>query len=121
MRSSASREKYIRHWVIGSMIVLGTLVFFNLLPLETQNSVISVLFQRPTTSLGYLVADLFVVSVLFFLVGFHLYILFECGFAKGLRRQGAWLLFIVIVPILSSYIYYWAIRYRGGQDKTSTL
>jgi hypothetical protein len=100
-----THEKRLRLWAISAAIVVGILAILSDGALRTLTS----LLEAPTI-INYIVKTLLTGAVLFLVLGFYLRMLFECGFARSIRHRGAWLTLLIVVPLVSAFIYYWTTR-----------
>src|SRR6185437_6653363 len=108
------REKHLRTWCIVSMIlVLGMIV----VPPEVGERVLG--SAKVTSLADFAIKCAITVALLVAIPGFYVRMLYECGFAKHTRLRGAWLALLLLLPILSVYIYYWTTRSKGYRERWS--
>lgn len=109
-----ANEKLLRAWAIAAMLVV---VLVALTPLEILEAAALKLSPPPLANLlaGILVAGTILVLVL----GFHLLMLYECGFDKEIRHRTFWMTTLILIPLLSAFAYYWITRSKTYHSRTS--
>jgi hypothetical protein len=112
---NASEER-LRWWAIFATIAI---IAIAVLPTETWRTLISLL-DAPTI-FNYTIKAVFSGTILFLVLGFYVRMLFECGFGHSISHRGAWLVLLIIVPMISALIYYWITRstYYSGRGERS--
>lgn len=96
-----TNEKYLRWWAISALMLICAAF---VLP----RPMLEFLIERPDTSMliRVAVAGLLLVVIL----GFFLRMFFECAFSTNVHRRGAWLLLLILVPVFSSFVYFFVTR-----------
>ena len=110
-------DTVLRIWAVAAMVIVAVLW---LMPVDMAQG----LSRLATTgsSLGGFVARLLVtVIILIVVLGFYLLMLWECGFAKNIRNRSVWLIVLLLLPILSAFIYFWVTRSGWYGAKASTF
>jgi hypothetical protein len=107
-----THEQRLRWWAISAAIIVGILA---VLP-SGAFTALTDLLEAPTV-VNYIVKTLLTGAVLFLVLGFYLRMLFECGFARNICHRGAWLTLLILVPLVSAFIYYWATRSSYYKDR----
>lgn len=100
------KEVVLRWWASAGTIIL---IVFLMIPNEAKRWIAEEL-STPSSITQYSISILVVGGFLILVLAFYFLMLYECGFSKGLRYQSFWLLFIILVPLVSSFIYYWVTR-----------
>ena len=98
-------EPWLRWWAISAMIVVCLL---GILPSSFVRDGVS-LIEAPTI-VNYAVKAFITGTILFLVLGFYLRMLLECGFARAVPYRSGWLFLIILVPLVSAFIYYWTTR-----------
>lgn len=99
------QEHLLRLWAMCATVIVVVLAS---LPTEVLKKFAST-FDAPT-AFNYVFKTLFVGAMLFFVVGFYLKMLFECGFGRDIANRGAWLTLLILAPLIGVIIYYWVTR-----------
>lgn len=97
----------LKWWAVAALIL--TAIFFLL-----RDSIAGV-FNTPVDTYLYLKIAINVI-MLGVVLGFYLRMLLECGFSRDVSRRGAWLFLLIVVPVLSAFIYYFvtrSVRYKS--------
>jgi hypothetical protein len=98
-------DRRLRWWAISAMVIVGILA---VLPRGMFKNLTDLL-EAPTVT-NYIVETLISGAILFLVLGFYFRMLFECGFRRDVRHRGAWLTLLILVPLVSAFIYYWITR-----------
>jgi hypothetical protein len=98
-------EQNLRWWAISAAMIV---VILSVLPTRAFRALIFAL-EAPTV-INYVAKKLLAGIVLVVVLGFYLRMVFECGFARNIYHRGAWLTLLIIVPLVSAFIYYWVTR-----------
>jgi hypothetical protein len=106
-------EKFLRRWAILAMVIFGVLLLLNFLPNHVFSSFADQVTALKSSPFGFAVLALVTIPATLVVSGFYLLMLVECGFARSLPRQSAWLLFLVLVPVVSGFVYFYGTRSRG--------
>jgi hypothetical protein len=108
-------DRRLRWWAISAMVIVGILAVF---PRETFNNLTNLL--EASTIINFIVKTLITGSILFLVLGFYFRMLLECGFSRNVDHRGAWLTLLILVPLVSAFIYYWITRssyYRNRDNR----
>ncbi|MGP8033143.1 MAG: hypothetical protein ACLPQ6_03275 [Steroidobacteraceae bacterium] len=110
----------LRIWAVAAMAIVALLW---MVPVDMAPRLNSLAVG---SSFGGFIARLLVTTIILVVVlGFYFRMLWECGFAKDIRNRSAWLIVLILVPIVSAFAYFWVTRSewygsrgagtRGGQ------
>ena len=93
-------ERWYRVWAIAAMVIV---VAVAPLPQELYRSIFtsSVLGQVASGAVALIVG------------GFYFLMFLECGLGKDLAYRWRWMVFFVLVPIVSSFVYFFVTRSRS--------
>lgn len=103
-------DSFLRRWAVLAMVILGVLALLNLLPSHMLSTIDNELSALKDSPVGFAFLALVTLPATVVVAGFYFLMLVECGFAKRLPRQPAWLLFLVIVPLVSAFVYFYHTR-----------
>ena len=116
---TTSRETLLRWWAIAATAILGLLA---IAPVETIERIMGELSS--STVFQTVVRVLIVGTILVLVLGFYLYMLIECGLAKEVNHRSFWLMILIIIPLLSAFLYFAVTRLaayrRDGHEERST-
>jgi hypothetical protein len=107
-----THEQRLHWWAVSAAIIVGVLA---LLPRDAFRTLMEML--AAPTIFNYITKTLLTGTVLFLVLGFYLRMLFECGFARNVSHRGAWLALLILVPLVSAFIYYWGTRSSYYKDR----
>ena len=96
-----SQDARLKWWAIAALMLTAIFYVF-------RASLANVLNTPASTYLPFKIA--INVIMLGVVLGFYLRMLLECGFSRDVSRRGAWLILLIVVPVLSAFIYYFVTR-----------
>ena len=103
-------EGFLRKWAVLAMVLLAIIVIVGVLPGHVQTILSEKLLSLKSSTWGFVALALVCIPAVMIVLGFYALMLIECGFAKKLRYQAAWLLFMFLIPPLSAFVYYYHTR-----------
>jgi hypothetical protein len=104
----------LRIWAIAAMVMTAGLW---LVPLEMAQRLNALAIG--VSFWGFVGRVLVTTIILVIVLGFYLRMLWECGFEKSIRNRSPWLVFLLVIPIVSAFIYYWVTRSNWYRSQTA--
>ena len=103
---STRQDSALRVWALAAMALVAVLM---VLPADVMERGSSALLAD-RSFMGLVLKTVITGTMLVVVLGFYLRMFWECGVAKDIRHRSAWLLFLIFVPIVSAFVYFWVTR-----------